>query len=175
MHPNYLGWQVDWPLFVKREFTARKKTYKPREHFPWAELAVAEDKVAALYNNGFLYHNPELEAEANVGYKLSEFKVYELRKIVEMLNTKVRERTESKEQFNKIRCRGSTNANKQRTLIRRFLHNNPSFEEDYYEIYDFMMDRKSKAVDECGATTTQTSQQTPQAGDSMSSDSSSET
>lgn len=146
MHPKYLGLQIDWPVFVKIPFSAGRFDYKRGDLFPWAELGVEEKVVANLYKNGYLYHSEELEREHEVGYRLSEFNIVELRKVREQLNMRVKERTDSKEQYNKIRCRGSSSMHKQRGLIRRFLYNNPSFEEDYYEIFESIKSLRSKPI-----------------------------
>ena len=145
-HPIYLGFQLDWPVFVKIPFKTGKRSWLRGDHFPWAELNLEPDRVANLYNNGYIYHNEELEKANEVGYKLAEFNKTELRKVVEQLNVRVKERTDSKEQYNKIRCRMSASMTKQRGLIRRFLHNNPSFEEDYYEIFDYITSKRSKPI-----------------------------
>lgn len=140
-HPTYLGFQVDWPVFVKRPFKAGKKRYERGEHFNWPEVGAEERDVAALFANGFIYHNPDLEAEHKVGYRLHELTTGQLRSLVSLLNDRVKSRTESKEQYNKIRVRVSRIPEKQRTMIRRFLHNNPSFEEDYYEIFEYAVSK----------------------------------
>ena len=54
MHPRYLGWQVDWPIFVKVPFTADGKYWKKSEHFNWAERELEMKDVASLYAQGFI-------------------------------------------------------------------------------------------------------------------------
>lgn len=146
MHPSYLGFQIDWPVFVKIPFKTGKKQWQRTEHFNWAELGYEAKDVAALYNNNYIYHNEELEKTQEVGYRLAEFSKPELRTIVEQMNLVVKDRTDSKEQFQKIRCRQSASMEKQRGLIRRFLHNNPSFEEDYYKIIDYVIGKRPKPI-----------------------------
>ena len=46
IHPIYLGWQVDWPLFVKIPFCSGGRNWIRGEEFKWAELGVEEPTVA---------------------------------------------------------------------------------------------------------------------------------
>lgn len=136
MHPRYLGWQVDWPVFVKVPFDANAKRWKYAQHFPWAELSMDQAKVATLYASGFLYHNEELEKQTKVGDRLNELAGVQLKSLVNLLNQEVKSRTTSKVEFDKKRCRQSTIDDKQRGLIRRFLNNNNWITEDFYRFRD---------------------------------------
>ena len=46
MHPTYLGWQVEWPVFIKRPLMADSKTWKQGDYFNWFERGIDADKVA---------------------------------------------------------------------------------------------------------------------------------
>lgn len=138
MHPKYLGWQIDWPVFVKVPFSANGKTYERLEHFNWVNK-IEPEKVATLYNSGFLYHNKDLEKESKVGTRLEEFDKAKLKTLVTLLNAIVKERTPSKTQFDEKKCRSSSIEDKQRAYIRRFLYLNPWINEEFYEIRDKLL------------------------------------
>lgn len=136
MHPTYLGWQVDWPVFIKLPVTANGKNWKRGEHFNWLEQSIDQDKVASLYTSGYLYHNKELEVQNKVGDRLSEFSSKQLDTLVSLLNVIVKDRTSSTSEYNTKKCRKSKIDDKQRGLIRRFLNNSAWISEDFYRIRD---------------------------------------
>ena len=136
MHPSYLGWQVDWPVFVKMPLSANGKEWKRGEHFNWLEQSISQEKVAILYASGYLYHNEELEVQAKVGDRLSELSGKQLDSLVNLLNTEVKARTSSTSEFNIKKCKKSKIDDKQRGLIRRFLNNNRWITEDFYTLRD---------------------------------------
>ena len=136
MHPDYLGWQVDWPVFIKMPVSANGKEWKRGEHFNWLEQGIPQDKVAILYASGFIYHNSELEVQAKVGDRLSELSGSQLDTLVNLLNTEVKSRTSSTTEFNTKKCKKSKIDDKQRGLIRRFLNNNRWITEDFYTMRD---------------------------------------
>ena len=136
MHPTYLGFQVDWPLFIKLPLEANGKKWKRGEHFNWLEQSIDQDKVAILYATGYLYHNKELEVQNKVGDRLSEFSGKQLDTLVTLLNVIVKDRTSSASEFSTKKCRKSKIDDKQRGLIRRFLNNSAWITEDFYRIRD---------------------------------------
>jgi len=136
MHPTYLGWQVDWPVFIKMPVSANGKNWKRGEHFNWLEQSLDRDKVAILYATGYLYHNKELEVQNKVGDRLSEFSGNQLETLVNLLNTVVKDRTSSTNEYNIKKCKKSKIDDKQRGLIRRFLNNSAWITEDFYAIRD---------------------------------------
>ena len=91
MHPSYLGWQVDWPVFIKMPVTADNRDWKRGDHFNWLERGLHQDKVAILYASGYLYHNEELVVQTKVGDRLSEFSGKQLELLVNLLNSEVKE------------------------------------------------------------------------------------
>ena len=135
-HPTYLGFQVDWPLFVKLPVTADGTNWKRGDHFNWLERSIDQDKVAILYTTGYLYHNKELEVQSKVGDRLSEFSSKQLDTLVSLLNVVVKGRTSSTSEYNVKKCRKSKIDDKQRGLIRRFLNNSAWITEDFYRIRD---------------------------------------
>jgi hypothetical protein len=136
MHPTYLGWQVDWPVFIKMPVSANGKNWKRGEHFNWLEQSIDQDKVAILYATGYLYHNKELEVQSKVGDRLSEFSGKQLETLVNLLNAVVKDRTSSTNEYNIKKCKKSKIDDKQRGLIRRFLNNSAWVTEDFYVIRD---------------------------------------
>jgi len=136
MHPTYLGWQVDWPVFIKIPVSSAGKNWKRGEHFNWLEQSIDPDKVASLYTSGYLYHNKELEVQNKVGDRLSEFSSKQLDTLVSLLNVIVKDRTSSTSEYNIKKCRKSKIDDKQRGLIRRFLNNSAWITEDFYRIRD---------------------------------------
>jgi hypothetical protein len=139
MHPHYLGWQVDWPVFVKMSLSADGKQWKRGEHFNWLERSMEADKVALLYASGYLHHNKELEVQAKVGDRLSEMNGNQLKTLVNLINTEVKKRTSSTNEFENKRCKQSTIDDKQRGLIRRFLVGNKWIQEDFYTMRDTIL------------------------------------
>ena len=140
MHPTYLGWQVDWPVFVKLPLLADNKNWRRGDHFNWLERGLAQDKIATLYASGYLYHNTELEVQSKVGDRLSELAGKELETLVNLLNAEVKARTSSTAEFETKKCKKSKIDDKQRGLIRRFLNSNRWITEDFYEIRDKILD-----------------------------------
>jgi hypothetical protein len=136
MHPTYLGWQVDWPVFVKLPLIADSKNWKRGDHFNWAERNLNRDKIASLYAAGYIYHNTELEVQTKVGDRLSELAGKELESLVNLLNVEVKSRTSSSSEFEAKKCKKSRVDDKQRGLIRRFLNANRWITEDFYTIRD---------------------------------------
>ena len=139
MHPTYLGWQVDWPVFVKVPFSADSKQWKKSEHFNWAERNIDQKSVASLYAQGFIYHNTELAKANKVGDRLGEMSKDDLYSLVVQLNNIVKKETTTTKEFNNKRCKQSKIEDKQRGLIRRFLNRNPWVIEDFYRIRDHII------------------------------------
>jgi len=139
MHPRYLGFQVDWPVFVKMPFSADGKHWKSREHFNWAERELEMKDVASLYAQGFIYHNTELAKVNKVGDRLGEMNSGDLYRLVVQLNGIVKERTTTAKEYNDKRCKQSKIEDKQRGLIRRFLNRNPWVTEDFYRLRDHIL------------------------------------
>jgi hypothetical protein len=139
MHPSYLGWQVDWPLFIKMPLSADAKEWKRDEHFNWLERNIEADKVARLYASGYLHHNTELEVQSKVGDRLSEMQGNQLKTLVTLINAEVKKRTSSTNEFESKRCKQSTLDDKQRGLIRRFLVGNRWIMDDFYKMRDTIL------------------------------------
>lgn len=135
-HPQYLGWQVDWPVFVKIPFSG----YKQGDHFDWVTKNVDPARVAQLYSTGQIYHNKELEKETKVGDRLEEMGGQQLESLVRLLNAEVKGRTNSTSEYNTKKCKQSKIDAKQRALLRSFLRNNRWIEEKFFELRDGILD-----------------------------------
>jgi len=138
-HPSHLGFQVDWPVFVKMPLSADGKEWKRGDHFNWLERSIDEQKVAVLYASGYIYHNKELEVQNKVGDRLSEMNSEKLASLVNLINAEVKSRTSSTSEFESKRCKKSTIDDKQRGLIRRFLLTNRWITEDFYKMRDSIL------------------------------------
>jgi hypothetical protein len=136
-HPHYLGWQIDWPVFVKIPFSG----YKQGDHFDWVAKDVDPLRVAQLYSTGQIYHNKELEKQTKVGDRLEEMGITELDSLVRLLNVEVKKRTNSTNEYTSKKCKQSKVEAKQRALLRSFLRNNRWIEEDFFKIRDDILDK----------------------------------
>lgn len=139
-HPNYLGWQIDWPLFVKAPFSADGEDWERGEHFNWLSRNLDPLAVSRLYGSGFLYHNTDFEVETKVGDRLNEMATPQLDRLVTLLNAEVKSRTNGVTEYTAKRCRQSKIEDKQRGLVRSFLRNNRWIEDKFYEIRDSILD-----------------------------------
>jgi len=135
-HPSYLGWQIDWPVFVKVPF----QDYKQGDHFDWVSKDVDPLRVAQLYSIGQIYHNKELEKQVKVGDRLEEMDGGQLETLVRALNVEVKARTNSTSEYTSKKCKQSKIDSKQRALLRSFLRNNRWVEEKFFEIRDSILD-----------------------------------
>ena len=136
-HPNYLGWQMDWPVFVKIPFSG----YEQGDHFDWVAKDVDPARVAQLYSTGQIYHNKELEKQTKVGDRLEEMSNSDLESLVRQLNLEVKKRTNSTNEYTSKKCKQSKVEAKQRALLRSFLRNNRWIEEDFFTIRDSILDK----------------------------------
>jgi hypothetical protein len=135
-HPAYLGWQIDWPVFVKIPFSG----YNQGDHFDWVTKGIEPYRVAQLYSTGQIYHNKELEKETKVGDRLEEMDATQLESLVRLLNTEVKGRTNSTSEYTAKKCKQSKIEAKQRALLRSFLRNNRWIEEKFFEVRDSILD-----------------------------------
>lgn len=139
-HPTYLGWQIDWPVFVKMPFSADGKTWERGEYFNWLNRDINPDAVAHLYATNFIYHNRELEKEVKVGDRLNEMDLGQLESLVRLLNAEVKAKTNSTTEYNAKKCKQSKIEEKQRGLLRSFIRNNRWIEDLFYETRDNILD-----------------------------------
>ena len=133
-HPLYLGWQMDWPIFVKRPFTSDGKEWKVQEHYNWLGRDISSEAVSYLYLQGYVHHNRELEKQAKVGDRLSELTGPQLDKLVGLLNAEVKANTNSTKEYNDKKVKQSKIDAKQRALLRSYLRNNRWIEDKFFEI-----------------------------------------
>lgn len=140
VHPPHLGWQVDWPVFVKRPFSAFGKPWRTGEEFNWQlQVGAQEDKIAQLYKSGYIQHNRDLEVTTKVGDRLSELNSEQLLSLVKLVNKEVQSRTSTTKEYNDKKIKQSRVDDKQRGLIRAWLNRNNWMLEDYYRIRDSIL------------------------------------
>lgn len=138
-HPKNLGFQVDWPVFIKKPFNAFGKSWKKGDHFPWLEMSGDLQPILALYTQGFIYHNRFFQQERKVGDRIVELPLKKLDTLIRLLNTKLKEESATVDSYNKRRCKVSKVLPKQQALLRRFLNNEPWIEEYFIEQRDRLL------------------------------------
>lgn len=143
-HPFYLGWQIDWPLFVKTPFTADGKNWEQFEHFNWLNRGLDPIAISHLYASGFVYHNQALEVETKVGDRLGEMNMGQLDTLVTLLNAEVKSRTNSTAEYTSKKVKQSKIEEKQRAFVRGFLRHNRWIEDKFYEIRDSILDKPAQ-------------------------------
>ena len=147
LHPPYLGWQVDWPLFVKMPFTAFGKYWKKGEHFNWhTQHGADETKIAQLYGAGFVHHNRAKEKEEKVGDRLYELHSDDFLTLIRLANYQIEKVTANKNEFNRKKIKQSKILDKQRGLIRSWKANNPSLMHIYQDALKATLDKKDARV-----------------------------
>jgi hypothetical protein len=124
MHPSYLGWQIDWPVFVKRPFTSDGKQWETQEHYNWLNRGIGR----------------ELEKQAKVGDRLSELTGPQLDKLIGLLNAEVKANTNSNTEYTEKKVKQSKIDAKQRALLRSYLRNNRWIEDKFFEIRDGILE-----------------------------------
>lgn len=122
--------QYDRPVFVKIAFDSKGRKWNLQEHYPWKELSVDTRKAEVLYNNGFLYHNSELEDKAKVGDGLDSLDKESLAVLVKSINDKVKAKTSTEAEFTRKKCKSSKILDKQRGLIRSWRRTYGQLEND---------------------------------------------
>jgi hypothetical protein len=137
-HPEYLGWQIDWPLYVKVPvLNVQGKVYSKGDYLPWAELKLDPSKIAQMYRQKMVYHNSNFAKEDGYGDRLGEIKNTNLRGLVQMMNHHLKkEHCATEEEFKKKRCRQSNVGDTQRRFIRQFLAKNPYMSDYFLSIRD---------------------------------------
>lgn len=113
-----MPFQFDRPVFIKIPFNAAGRDWKLQEEFKWKELSIDSTKVQTLYNNGFIYHNTDLEISSRVGDGLEAMDIETLSALVDNINKKVKEHSKNELEYNRRRCKKSKIPDKQRGLIR---------------------------------------------------------
>jgi len=125
-----MNFQYDRPVFVKIPFSGSGRQWGRQEHFPWKELSLDRDNVQILYNNEYLYHNGDLEQQAKVGDGLESLGFEGLAAVVASINEKVKTKTSSKADFDRMKCKKSQIVDKQRGLIRSWRRTYGQLEND---------------------------------------------
>ena len=134
-HPDYLGWQMDWPLFVKSPILrVNNKVFSRGDYFPWAEMKIEAKKVAHFYNRKLVHHNAIKATETGEGDRLGEMSQRQIKTLVLRMNTEMKKvHCATEEQFKRLRCRQSTVLDTQRRYVRQFLARNPYMSDFFIE------------------------------------------
>jgi hypothetical protein len=137
-HPEYLGWQIDWPLYVKVPvLNVQGKVYSKGDYLPWAELKLDPSKIAQMYRQKMVYHNANFTKEEGYGDRLGEMSNHNLQSVVNLMNTELKKKhCSTDEEFKRKRCRKSTIGDTQRRFIRQFLAKNPYMTDYFLSIRD---------------------------------------
>lgn len=140
MHPVYLGFQRDWPVYVKIPFTAYGKYWKKHELFEWQIQHNSEaSRVAQLYNAGYIHHDEERMKEEKSGDRLMEMNSEQLYRVVVGINDYIKKNTSSNTEFTKKKCKLSKIKDKQVGLIRSTLYRQPWVAEEFNKIRDHVL------------------------------------
>jgi len=143
---NAFGWQIDRPVFVKVPFFAFGEQWKEGEVFNWLDQNFREqdyfrqlNNVHKMFLSGHIHHDSSKEKANKVGDRLSEMNGEQLYKLVAQLNSVVKGRTSSQQEFKDKKCKLSKIDDKQRGLIRQWLRRNPWASEDFYKYRDTIL------------------------------------
>ncbi len=119
--------QYDKPVFVRNPngLLMSGKRYAKGDLVPWKERGLPLKNIERMYNEHHLHHNEELEKSVKppVGDGLDEMTVEQLHILVGNINDKVRAKTETKEEFDRKKCKRSNIQAKQCGLIRSWRAN----------------------------------------------------
>jgi hypothetical protein len=123
------------PVFVKFpqgvNFGGTK--YKKSQEVPWVYLGIDEERIRILVQNDFLYHNYELEEQNKVGDGLQQMSFDQLKTLYGLLNSEVKNRCSTKEEFNKNKIKNSLMENRLRANFRSWLYQNKEWAKDLFE------------------------------------------
>lgn len=146
-HPEYLGWQMDWPLYVKCPILrVYDKVFKRGDYFPWSEMQVSPEKVSTLYKSKLVYHDATKTQSEGYGDRLGEIGGKNLNSLAALLNQELKKKhTANETDFKRKRCRQSTIADTQRRFIRQFLSKNPYMVDYFLEVRDQFIVKKAEA------------------------------
>lgn len=143
-HPEYLGWQLDWPLYVKAPvLTIQGKVFKKGDYFPWSEMSADASKIAALYRQRLVHHDANKAKEDGTGDRLGEINGRDLKSLAGLLNHHLKKNhCATEEEFKRRRCRQSSIADTQRRFIRQFLSKNPYMSDYFLEVREPYLKKK---------------------------------
>lgn len=130
IRPENMPFQFDRPLFFRVPTFASGRQYQAGDEFKWKELGVDAERVRVMYTQRMLHHNVELEVQRKVGDGLEELDINGLHAVVENINKKVKDKTSTKAEFDKKRCKMSKIPDKQRGQIRQWRRTYGHYEVD---------------------------------------------
>jgi hypothetical protein len=103
-----IPFQFDRPVFVKVPIQARGRIWDTDTIFKWKEMNMDRHRIQVLYNQGFLYHDDDLEAgtdTSKIGDGLEELDLESLHALVKNINTKVKDKAKNDIEFNRRSAR----------------------------------------------------------------------
>lgn len=119
-----IPFQIDRPVFCKWDgLSFRGKTYKVGQILKWQEMQLPQDRIQIMYNQGMLYHSPELEAQQEervIGDGLDMLDLESLHVLVAKINEKVKAVAKNDTDYQNKKCALSKIKDKQIGLIRRW-------------------------------------------------------
>lgn len=148
-HPRYLGFQLDWPVYVKCPVLVMQgKTYKRGDYFPWSEVQADPEKVASMYQQKLIHHDQNKTKDEGFGDRLGEMSGSGLKSLVGLMNNHLKKNhCASEEEFKRKRCRQSSILDTQRRFVRQFLAKNPYMTDFFLENRDDFITKVIKKED----------------------------
>tara|TARA_B110000495_G_scaffold19359_1_gene13664 strand:+ start:8105 stop:8500 length:396 start_codon:yes stop_codon:yes gene_type:complete len=118
IRPENVPFQYDRPVFVRVPFNGAGRNWPAGSEFPWKELGVTDTTVHTLYVNRTLFHDSTKEVTMRVGDGLENLDLAGLSSLVDNINNKVKEASNTTREYDKKRCKKSKILDKQRGMIR---------------------------------------------------------
>ena len=120
-----IPFQFDRPVFVKTPIQARGRIWEVDSIFKWKEMQLDAHRIVTMYNQGFLYHDDELEASVDntrIGDGLDELDLESLHNLVKNINIKVKEKARNEKEYQQKKCKVSAIKARQVGIIRNWRH-----------------------------------------------------
>jgi hypothetical protein len=120
-----IPFQFDRPVFVKVPIQARGRVWEVDSIFKWKDMQMDSHRIMTMYNQGFLYHDDELEASVDntkIGDGLEELDLESLHEMVNKYNALVKEKAKTGKEIERKNCKKSTIKARQIGIIRTWRH-----------------------------------------------------
>jgi hypothetical protein len=126
-----IPFQFDRPVFVKIPIQARGRVWEVDSVFKWKEMQMDAHRIITMYNQGFLYHDEELEASVDntkIGDGLDDLDIESLHVMVKKYNAVVKEKAKTQKEYEHRKCKFSSIKARQIGIIRNWRH---TFSKEY--------------------------------------------
>jgi hypothetical protein len=134
------------PVFVKfpqgLNFGGTK--YKKSQEVPWVYLGIDEERIKILVQNDILYHSYELEKQNKVGDGLQEMSFDQLKTLYNLMNSELKNRSLTKEDYNKNKIKWSLVEDRLRANFRSWLYNNNWAKDLFMDKKEFVLSKKAE-------------------------------